>query len=94
MPRLIREELPHRNFDPLEKCGGQANKPSSYLFFKRKQLQLINPKYNVAAVPKVVINETIDFEGAVPESDFLKHAKRSSVESARPKYRFDVSYYA
>ena len=29
--------------------------------------------YNVAAVPKVVINETIDFEGAVPESDFLKY---------------------
>ena len=29
-------------------------------------------KYNVFAVPKVVINEEIEFEGALPESDFLK----------------------
>jgi len=30
-------------------------------------------KYNVAAVPKVVINEAIEFEGALPESEFLEH---------------------
>ena len=30
-------------------------------------------KYNVAAVPKTVINETIEFEGALPEQDFLKY---------------------
>ena len=37
----------------------------------------LNHKYNVAAVPKVVINETIDFEGAVPELDYLKHVMRA-----------------
>ena len=31
----------------------------------------LNHKYNVAAVPKVVMNETIEFEGALPESEFL-----------------------
>ncbi len=30
-------------------------------------------KYDVAAVPKVVMNETIEFEGALPESEFLKY---------------------
>lgn len=30
-------------------------------------------KYNVAAVPKTVINETTEFEGALPESEFLKY---------------------
>jgi alkyl hydroperoxide reductase subunit AhpF len=29
-------------------------------------------KYDVAAVPKVIMNETIEFEGALPESEFLK----------------------
>jgi hypothetical protein len=28
-------------------------------------------KYNVAAVPKTVINETTEFEGALPESEFF-----------------------
>jgi hypothetical protein len=28
-------------------------------------------KYNVAAVPKTVINETREFEGALPEQEFL-----------------------
>jgi len=30
-------------------------------------------KYDVAAVPKVVMNETIEFEGALSESEFLKY---------------------
>ena len=30
-------------------------------------------KYNVAAVPKIVIIETTEFEGALLESDFLKY---------------------
>jgi glutaredoxin-like protein len=34
-------------------------------------------KYNVFAVPKVVINETIEFEGALPEADFLKHVMKA-----------------
>ena len=33
--------------------------------------------YNVAAVPKIVINETTEFEGALPEQDFLKHVMRA-----------------
>ena len=34
-------------------------------------------KYNVAAVPKIVINETIEFEGALPEQDFLNYVMRA-----------------
>jgi glutaredoxin-like protein len=30
-------------------------------------------KYNVMAVPKIVINESVSFEGALPESHFLEH---------------------
>ncbi len=30
-------------------------------------------KYQVMAVPKTVINETVSFEGALPESHFLEH---------------------
>ena len=30
-------------------------------------------KYNVAAVPKIVINETTEFEGALPEQEFFKY---------------------
>ena len=28
-------------------------------------------KYFISGVPKVVINETVDFEGALPESHYL-----------------------
>jgi alkyl hydroperoxide reductase subunit AhpF len=28
-------------------------------------------RYQVMAVPKIVINETVQFEGALPERDFL-----------------------
>ena len=34
-------------------------------------------KYNVAAVPKTVINETTEFEDALPEQDFLKPVMRA-----------------
>jgi len=33
----------------------------------------LNHKYNVAAVPKIVVNETIEFEGALPEQEFFKY---------------------
>ena len=33
----------------------------------------LNHKYNVAAVPKVMINETTEFEGALPEQEFFKY---------------------
>jgi hypothetical protein len=31
----------------------------------------LSQRYRVMAVPKVVINDTVEFEGALPESDFL-----------------------
>ena len=31
----------------------------------------LSRRYQVMAVPKVVINDTVQFEGAVPEQDFL-----------------------
>jgi alkyl hydroperoxide reductase subunit AhpF len=31
----------------------------------------LSRRYQVMAVPKVVINDTVHFEGAVPERDFL-----------------------
>jgi alkyl hydroperoxide reductase subunit AhpF len=31
----------------------------------------LSRRYQVMAVPKVVINDTVQFEGAIPEQDFL-----------------------
>jgi hypothetical protein len=31
----------------------------------------LSQRYRVMAVPKVVINDTVQFEGAIPEKDFL-----------------------
>ncbi len=33
----------------------------------------LSEKYNVMAVPKIVINDKVEFEGAVPEGVFLNH---------------------
>jgi len=33
----------------------------------------ISQLYNVYAVPKVVINEAVEFEGALPEKQFLEY---------------------
>ncbi|NAS89908.1 hypothetical protein C4E24_09320 [ANME-1 cluster archaeon AG-394-G21] len=33
-------------------------------------------RYDVSAVPKTVINETTEFEGAVPGQDFFKYVMR------------------
>jgi predicted DsbA family dithiol-disulfide isomerase len=38
-------------------------------------------KYSVFAVPKVVINETVQFEGALPEDKFVEKV----VQAAQPK---------
>lgn len=32
-------------------------------------------RYGVRGVPKIVINDTVEFVGAVPESQFLAHVK-------------------
>ena len=31
----------------------------------------LSQRYQVMAVPKIVINDTVQFEGAIPERDFL-----------------------
>ena len=31
----------------------------------------LSQRYRVMAVPKIVINDTLQFEGAIPEQDFL-----------------------
>jgi predicted DsbA family dithiol-disulfide isomerase len=31
----------------------------------------LSQRYQVMAVPKIVINDTVQFEGAIPEKDFL-----------------------
>ena len=31
----------------------------------------LSRRYQVMAVPKIVINDTVQFEGALPEQDFL-----------------------
>ena len=31
----------------------------------------LSRRYQVMAVPKIVINDTLQFEGAIPEQDFL-----------------------
>lgn len=36
----------------------------------------LGEKYNVFGVPKTVINENIEFEGAVPEGDFVNHLEK------------------
>jgi hypothetical protein len=37
-------------------------------------------RYGVYGVPKVVLNETYSFEGALPEAAFLKHVMAAAVE--------------
>jgi len=31
----------------------------------------LSQRYQVMAVPKIVINDRVEFEGAIPESDFI-----------------------
>ncbi len=37
----------------------------------------LTQKYNIFVVPKIIINETIGFAGAVPEPEFLKHVMQA-----------------
>jgi len=39
-------------------------------------------RYHVYGVPKVVINETVEFEGALPEPRFLLEVLRALEESS------------
>lgn len=37
--------------------------------------------YRVYGVPKTVVNETVSFEGAVPEAHFLREVKKAAAEA-------------
>jgi len=39
-------------------------------------------RYAIRGVPKTVINETVDFIGSIPESQFVEHIQRASCPSA------------
>ena len=38
----------------------------------------LSQRYRVMAVPKIVINDTLQFEGAIPERDFLGAVLRAA----------------
>jgi len=40
-------------------------------------------RYNIRGVPKVVINDRVEFEGAVPEPTFLEQVTKA-IEKGRP----------
>ena len=40
----------------------------------------ISQRYHVMAVPKVVINDRVEFEGAYPEPEFLKAVLQAALE--------------
>jgi predicted DsbA family dithiol-disulfide isomerase len=39
-------------------------------------------RYAIRGVPKTVINETVEFVGAVPEAQFAEHIQRASSPAA------------
>jgi hypothetical protein len=42
----------------------------------------LSRSYRVAAVPKIVINDSVEFEGALPEPDFLGAVLRAAGSAA------------
>jgi hypothetical protein len=42
----------------------------------------LSRSYRVSAVPKIVINDSVEFEGALPEPDFLGAVLRAAGSSA------------
>ncbi|PYN07851.1 MAG: hypothetical protein DME02_10155 [Candidatus Rokuibacteriota bacterium] len=43
----------------------------------------LSQAYRVSAVPKVVINDRVEFEGALPEPQFLEAVLRAAGEPVR-----------
>jgi len=41
----------------------------------------ISQRYHVMAVPKVVINDRVEFEGAYPEPEFLKAVLQAALDA-------------
>jgi alkyl hydroperoxide reductase subunit AhpF len=44
----------------------------------------LSQRYRVMAVPKIVINDAVEFEGALPERDFLAAVLRAVSTAAEP----------
>jgi alkyl hydroperoxide reductase subunit AhpF len=42
----------------------------------------LSRSYRVMAVPKIVINDRVEFEGALPESEFLSAVLRAASSAA------------
>jgi predicted DsbA family dithiol-disulfide isomerase len=42
----------------------------------------LSQTYRVSAVPKVVINDRVEFEGALPEAQFLEAVLRAAADPA------------
>jgi hypothetical protein len=40
-------------------------------------------RYNVRGVPKIVINETTEFVGALPEAQYLAHVRAAVEENGK-----------
>ena len=43
----------------------------------------LSRQYRVMAVPKIVINDRVEFEGAIPEKDFLDAVLRAAEPTER-----------
>jgi hypothetical protein len=41
-------------------------------------------RYSVMAVPKIVVNDRVSFEGALPEAQFVDHVLRAVDGDGRP----------
>ena len=48
------------------------------------QFPELSQRYHVMAVPKIVINDAVEFEGALPEAQFLGAVLRAVGVSATP----------
>ena len=49
------------------------------------EFQDLARQYRVMAVPKVVINERVQFEGALPEREFLQAVLRAAPTGEEPR---------
>ncbi|HHR85866.1 MAG TPA: glutaredoxin, partial [Candidatus Acetothermia bacterium] len=57
----------------------ESDKVTADMVMANEFPQLSN-KYNVMAVPKVVINEDTSFEGAIPEDDYVSFVAQATTK--------------
>ena len=43
----------------------------------------LSRRYNVRGVPKIVINDTTEFVGALPEAEYLAHVRAAVEENGK-----------